>query len=85
MMMGSSARKSADIHVAMSVGTYVFGSSISKTNKLCSEVGLIKPDIKPMAHTRKKLKSLIFDLSNEQLRLIRKDHVQKARAMLDYA
>ena len=84
VMMGNSKRKSTDINFAISVGTYVSRSSISKTNELCSEVGLIHPDIKTMVHTRKKLKSLIFDLSNEQLRLNRKDHVQKVRVMPDY-
>ena len=82
--MGSSNRKTANINDIIAVDTYVTGVSISKTSELSAEVVLISPAKNTIVVTWKKLKGIIFDLSEEHLKLNIKKHVAKVRYMPDY-
>ena len=51
----SSLYKSAYINISIVVGTYVSGVHISKTDQLCSKVGLIRPAKSNMKDTHENL------------------------------
>ena len=70
--------------MSMAVGMYTSGVNVYKMNELCSSVGILSPSLTGMYKNNTLAKKDIMDVSREQLKQNRQEHVSYICNTSDY-
>ena len=81
---GKRGRSSVEINKAISLSLFTSAIPQSNMTQFCSEVGIIHPEYSTLQRNNKTLKRELMELSDEQLKKNRKEHVKFVRSQPGY-